>query len=308
MTIQSAAILGRGALGVLYGSFLSPQLPPEQAYFLADPHRVERYRQEKIAVNGTPANLCFKSPKELNKAPDLLIVALKAPVLRQALRSVKDAVDQNTIVVSVMNGISSEDIIAEELGLKKIVHCVAQRMDALFQNNTLTYRTFGELVIGLSPQNRSQTDALQNTVEFFSRTQMPHLVDSNIIHRMWCKWMLNVGVNQTLSVYNGCFEMIHKQGEAREVMIGAMREVLKLSELEGTGLTEKDFNEYLKIIDELNPKGMPSMRQDRLAKRPTEVESFAGTVIDKAARFGLNVPFNEKLYRQVRQFESEYLK
>lgn len=70
---------------MLYGSFLSPQLPPEQAYFLADPHRVERYRQEKIAVNGTPANLCFKSPKELNKAPDLLIVALKAPVLRQAL-------------------------------------------------------------------------------------------------------------------------------------------------------------------------------------------------------------------------------
>ena len=83
-------------------------------------------------------------------------MALKAPVLRQALRLVKDAVDQNTIVVSVMNGISSEDIIAEELGLKKIVHCVAQRMDALFQNNTLTYRTFGELVIGLSPQNRSQ--------------------------------------------------------------------------------------------------------------------------------------------------------
>ena len=151
MTIQSVAILGRGALGVMYGSFLSPQLPSEQTYFLAEPHRVERYRQERIAVNGTPANLCFKSPKELNKAPDLLIVALKAPVLRQALRLVKDAVDQNTIVVSVMNGISSEDIIAEELGLKKIVHCVAQRMDALFQNNTLTYRTFGELVIGLSP-------------------------------------------------------------------------------------------------------------------------------------------------------------
>lgn len=120
MTIQSAAILGRGALGVMYGSFLSPQLPSEQTYFLAEPHRVERYRQERITVNGTPANLCFKSPKELNKAPDLLIVALKAPVLRQALRLVKDAVDQNTIVVSVMNGISSEDIIAEELGLKKI--------------------------------------------------------------------------------------------------------------------------------------------------------------------------------------------
>ena len=43
---------------------------------------------------------------------------------------------------------------------------------------------------------------------FFDRTEMPYVVDKNILHRMWCKWMLNVGVNQTLAVYNDAFFVV----------------------------------------------------------------------------------------------------
>lgn len=85
---------------------------------------------------------------------------------------------------------------------------------------------------------------------------------------MWCKWMLNVGVNQTLAVYNDVFRRVHQEGEARETLKAAMREVLALSQKEGTGLTEQDFRDYLQIIDELNPDGMPSMRQDQAGKTP----------------------------------------
>ena len=65
--------------------------------------------------------------------------------------------------------------------------------------------------------------------------------------------MLNVGVNQTLAVYNDVFRRVHQEGEARETLKAAMREVLALSQKEGTGLTEQDFRDYLQIIDELNP-------------------------------------------------------
>lgn len=85
-----------------------------------------------------------------------------------------------------------------------------------------------------------------------------------------------------------------------------MREVLALSQKEGTGLTNKDFRDYLQIIDELNPDGMPSMRQDRLAKRLTEVDLFAGTVIRKAEKYGLPVPVNRRLYAEIKSFEDSY--
>ena len=135
---------------------------------------------------------------------------------------------------------------------------------------------------------------------------MPYVVDENILHRMWCKWMLNVGVNQTLAVYNDVFRRVHQEGEARETLKAAMREVLALSQKEGTGLTEQDFRDYLQIIDELNPDGMPSMRQDRLAKRLIEVDFFAGTVIQKAEKHALPVPVNRKLYDEIKSFEARY--
>lgn len=304
--IQSAAILGRGALGVMYGDFLSSRMPEGSVYFLGDEKRCERYRAQPLTANGSPCSLLFKSPKDIKKAPDLLIVALKGPALQNALQSIKGLISENTIVISVMNGISSEGIIEEELGTHRIVHCVAQRMDALFQNGLLTYKNFGELVIGLSPEHKDMPEVLDAVVDFFDRTEMPYVVDRNILHRMWCKWMLNVGVNQTLAVYDDVFRRVHQEGDARETLKAAMREVLALSQKEGTGLTEQDFRDYLQIIDELNPDGMPSMRQDRLAKRLTEVDLFAGTVIQKAEKYGLPVPVNHRLYDEIKSFESAY--
>lgn len=304
--IQSVAILGRGALGVMYGDFLSRKYSPESVYFLADADRCNRYRSEKITVNGNPTALSFKSPKQVGSPPDLLIVALKGPALRNALTTVKPCLSKDQIVISVMNGISSEDIIEEELGTHNIIHCIAQRMDALFQEPCLTYKNFGELVIGLTDEHKGAVPALKAVEKFFDKAGMPYKTDDRILHRMWCKWMLNVGVNQTLAVYNDIFRRVHEPGEARETLKGAMREVLLLSQKEGTGLTENDYREYLQIIDELNPDGMPSMRQDRLARRKTEVELFAGTVISKAAKYGLEVPVNRRLYQAIKDFESKY--
>ncbi|HIX14990.1 MAG TPA: hypothetical protein H9740_04570 [Candidatus Hungatella pullicola] len=48
------------------------------------------------------------------------------------------------------------------------------------------------------------------------------------------------------------------------------------------------------------------MRQDALAKRPSEVEMFAGTVRDMAASHGLNVPVNDWLYAKIKEMENSY--
>lgn len=225
----------------MYSDFLTPRMPEGSVYFLADNKRCERYKTQPLTANGRPCSLFFKSPEEVNKAPDLLIVALKGPVLQSVLQSLKGLISENTIVISVMNGISSEDIIEQELGTHRIVHCVAQRMDALFQNGVLTYKNFGELVIGLSPEHKAIPEVLSAVVDFFDKTQMPYVVDENILHRMWCKWMLNVGVNQTLAVYNDVFRRVHQEGEARETLKAAMREVLALSQKRGPDSRNRTF-------------------------------------------------------------------
>ena len=65
---------------------------------------------------------------------------------------------------------------------------------------------------------------------------------------------------------------------------------------EGIDLTEEDFEKDIEILRSLNPEGTPSMRQDVLAGRPSEVELFAGTMLRIAAQHGIDVPVNRRYY------------
>ena len=112
-----------------------------------------------------------------------------------------------------------------------------------------------------------------------------------------------MGVNQACAVYDCCFSGIHAPGEAREAMIAAMREVAAVGRAEGVGLTEEDAAYWLDIIDHLNPEGLPSLRQDVLARRPTEVELFSGTINRLGAAHGIPTPQNERFYAAIKELQ-----
>ena len=67
------------------------------------------------------------------------------------------------------------------------------------------------------------------------------------------------------------------------------------AQLKGKGrLTEDDINAAIELEKTLKPDGYPSMRQDALAGRPTEVDLFAGTVIEMGKKCGIPTPVNQK--------------
>jgi 2-dehydropantoate 2-reductase len=89
-------------------------------------------------------------------------------------------------------------------------------------------------------------------------------------------------------------------------MVSAMQEVIGLSEKEGVYLTQDDLHYWLSILDTLNPEGKPSMQQDMEAKRCSEVELFAGTVLKRSGRYEMSSPTNRMLYDRIKAAESRY--
>ena len=128
----------------------------------------------------------------------------------------------------------------------------------------------------------------------------------DMVRRQWGKLMLNVGINQTVMVFEGDYGTVQKPGKPREIMLAAMREVQKLAALEGYPISDAEFDDWVGLADSLSPAGKPSMRQDGEAHRKSEVELFAGTIIRRAAKFGLDVPVNRWLYDTVKQMEAGY--
>ncbi len=89
-------------------------------------------------------------------------------------------------------------------------------------------------------------------------------------------------------------------------MIAAMGEVAAVGRACGIALTDDDVAYWLDIIDHLNPAGMPSLRQDVLARRPTEVELFSGTINRLGAAHGIPTPQNERFYAAIKELESSF--
>lgn len=60
------------------------------------------------------------SPTEAHGV-DLLIVSLKYCALKDVLKSIQTIVDDHTIVMSLMNGVDSEEIIGEAIGKEHLM-------------------------------------------------------------------------------------------------------------------------------------------------------------------------------------------
>lgn len=301
--IQKIHIIGMGALGLLYGNMIIENGKNKTVQYLMDKKRAQKYSGQKISCNGILKTFDIICEEDATPA-DLLIVAVKATGLEAAIHSMRNSIGPETIIISVLNGIDSEQMIGEKFGFANIIYSVAQGMDAMKFGNEFQFEHSGELRIGAT--EKTNIHAYQRIKAFFDETQIAYTEEENILQRLWSKFMLNVGINQVCIAYGITYGQALTEGEPNRIMIAAMREVIALANAEGIPLTEKDLNNYIQILSKLNPDGMPSMAQDRVNKKYSEAESFAGTVIRLAQKHGLYVPSNRYLFSRVKEIEACY--
>lgn len=299
------SIIGLGAVGIMYAEILSKGLGPEDLRIIADRDRISRYRREGVFCNGKKCDFRYTPPEEAVEPADILLFTTKSTGLVQAAESAKGHVGPDTIILSAVNGITSEEIIGGKLGQDHMLYAVAQGMDATKRGNRLRYTQtgvlcFGDREPGIFSEKTRRAEWLLNSVGF------PIEVADNMRERQWGKLMLNVGLNQTAAVFGENYGGLQKEGKHREIMIAAMREVMAVAEPEGFHLTDRDLAYWLALLDTLNPEGKPSMAQDAEAKRPSEVELFAGTICRLGQKHGIHTPVNDFFYEKIQEMEAGY--
>lgn len=306
MAIEKVSIVGMGSLGLIFGSLLMDRLGRENVQFVMDEKRLKRYSGVERLINGKRYDFNLASGNEEGEPADLLIFAVKSTGLEEAIQTVRNRVSGDTIIISLLNGITSEKIIGEAFGEEKVLYTIAEGMDPIRSGHNLDYTKMGLVRIGIDQETEGKKRKLKEVLELFDRTGFPYILEDDVIQRLWSKFMLNVGVNQVLMIHEGNYDTIQKPGPAREMMIAAMREVVQLAEKESIRITEEDINYYVSLIDSLNPEGMPSMRFDGLNRIKSEVELFSGMVLELGKKHGVPTPINEEIYNRIREIESKY--
>lgn len=302
-SIETVSIIGAGALGAVYAAMLH-DMDPGCVAFVAEGERVERLRREGVIVNGKPYNIPVLSPEDRAAPADLVMVAVKYQHLDDAIRDMKNRVGVETLIISVMNGIESEERIGAIYGMDRVLYAVSVGIDALREGNRVIYTTQGKLFIG-EAANPVLTERVRRVQMLFDRAGIVYETPPDMLRILWWKFMINVGINQASAVLRGPYAVFQAAGEARELMGAAMREVVRLAVKAGVDLSETDIGGFDPYLFRLNPQGKTSMLQDVEAGRKTEVEMFAGQVIELGRCYGVPTPVNQSLFDQIRKIETD---
>lgn len=299
--INRVYISGLGAVGCVYASIIH-DAGSAGLSVIADDERIRRYSREKVTINGRVYNFNYISPDSDNEPADLILIAVKQNNLDESINAIKNFVNESTIILSLLNGISSEEIISRIYGTDRILRSFVVATDSVREGTDVIFRSAGRIVFG-SDEGSVNNDKVMAVKEFFDRTGIAYTVPDDIVREQWWKFMMNVGINQVSAILRAPYGVFHNIKEAQELLKMASMEVLAVAAEKGIKLTIADIEKHLEIFKTLTPEGKTSMLQDVEAGRKTEVEIFSGAVIEMGRELGIPTPVNDMLFRMIRTLE-----
>ena len=299
--IEKVGIIGAGAMGSFYASKFY-EMDSQCVSLIARGERFEKLKKNGLVVNGKAYPFRVVNPDEHRESPDLVIVAVKHHHLPQAIEDLRNLVGPDTQILSVMNGIDSEESIGSVYGMDRVLYGVALGIDAVRSHNSVTYSKEGILFFG-EAKNNPPSDRVVAVKEIFDRAGIVSDVPEDMIRVLWRKFMINVGVNQISAVLRAPYGVFVRVKEAGELMEAAMREVIAIAETAHVDLREDDIKDWYHVMSNLSPTGKTSMLQDVEAGRKTEVEMFAGRVIQMGRQYGIPTPVNDLVFKIVKVLE-----
>ena len=291
--IEHVAILGAGALGSYFATkfFDAPGLT---TVLIARGERHERLSRHGLVVNERPYMIPVIDPDGVTAPLDLILVALKYHHLPAAVPDLKNLLGPDTTIISVMNGLDSEEIIGAVYGMEKLLYAVSVGIDALREGNQVTYGNPGVLYFG-EAENADPSPQVRRVQAALDQAVIPYEIPVDMMRILWWKFMVNVGMNQASAVMRAPYGLFQTSAEARAVMDMLMHEVIALAQAVGVNLGQQDVADWVPIMNKLLPTGKTSMLQDIEAGRKTEVEMLAGKVVELGQAHGVPTPVNEAM-------------
>jgi 2-dehydropantoate 2-reductase len=301
--IQRVAILGAGAMGAYFATrFYESGF---DTCLVARGERSEKLAKNGLTVNGKKYVFPVVDPDSAGSPVDLILVALKHHHLQEAARGLDRLVGDSTVILSVMNGLESEEILGAMYGMDKLVYAISLGIDAVRVGNDVTYTAPGTHYFG-EAHNETLSPRVKDIQAAFEKAGINYKTPDDMLYWLWWKFMVNVGVNQASAVTRMSYAAFQTDPVAQQLMESLMREAVALAQAAGIAINESDIANWYPVLNRLSPQGKTSMLQDIEARQKTEVEVFAGRAITLGKQYNIPTPVNETVFRIIKLLEKGY--
>ncbi len=303
------AVVGAGPMGATMAAFLARASHHVVVLDIAHQH-IQAIRQDGIIVGGivdlhARVEQAFTRISALaGQKVDVLFVSVKAPILHVLVPRLKDVLPSHTVLVSLQNGMDTEQVLADAFGEHRTLRIVANYAGALAGPGRaqMTFFNKPNYIGPVAPAGRPVSVEL---AQIISSCGLETAHSDHIRRFVWEKVILNVALSPLCALTGQLMKEAMTDPATLALVKDILREGIAVAKADGHSFPG-DFLQF--CLDYLGNAGFhkPSMMVDVQAGRRTENEFLSGKVVEYGRRLGVETPVNDTIYRLIKGRESTF--
>jgi 2-dehydropantoate 2-reductase len=298
-------IVGPGAMGCLFAARL------KKAGFDAtlldyNEERAEQINEQGIVVEGVTGEYTAKVPTVaggISERPDLVLLCVKSYKTREASQTIQPWLDQDTVVVTLQNGVGNVEILEEVFGKERVLGGVTAEAATLLGPGKIRHAGQGETIIGPGGDPNSLTEKL---ISFLSQAGFKSRSVDKVDDLIWGKLIINVGINALTAITRLKNGLLPQFDGTRLVMEEAVKEAVAVARAKNIQLPYPDPLGRVIEVCGATAGNIASMLQDVLKERMTEVDAINGAIVREGRTTGIPTPVNLTLTSLVEAIQETY--
>ena len=225
------------------------------------------------------------------------IISTKSTGLNSAIKYIKNFVGEKTIIISLVNGISSENKIVKKYPQAKVLRSYFIGHSAIRKDYSVIQDGVGKIVFEQNP----------DLEYFFEKNNIDFETSKDIEYSQWLKLGVNIILNQLSGIYKTNVGDLRKKKEYKILSEKLLEEVKNVAEKHGVKNLENYKEEVFMLANSVADDGITSMLQDIISERKTEVDIFSGEIIKLGKKYQIKTTCNEEIYTKIKEMEREFL-
>ena len=298
-------VIGSGAISSLYAGYLAKG-GIDVTMVARNAEVAERIKKEGLRIEGIRGEHTIQIPVVTDvgddSQADLVLICVKAYDTAGAVEQHAKLFGENTLAVTVQNGIGNVEEVTQRIGEKNVLAGTTTMGAFVAGPGVVNHAGEGETTIGEVQGGKSERAA--QIAERLTAAGLPTKVSENINVLLWTKLCINVAINPMtalLRVRNG---VLAEHEETRSIMLAGVDETVALARKLGIELEGETLRARVIEVAQLTAKNKSSMLVDSLKGKRTEIGYINSAVARLGREHGVPTPVNDVLANLVSALEA----
>jgi 2-dehydropantoate 2-reductase len=304
---STVVVLGAGAMGCLFGARLAES---GHRVTLVDvrAEQVDAINAGGLTVDDHDGSrvvrVAASLPGGVAGHADFVVLFTKAFASDAALAGAIRAIGPDTWILTLQNGLGHVEKIKKYVDSRRIVvGTTTIPSDAV---GLAHVHTRGSGTTKIMSVEGGVTDRLRALAAALTSAGLPCEISERVWESIWEKLAFNAAMNSLTAVTGLTVGQVGRSPAGAALADRVAEEVIAVAHRQDIAADLAVVRREIATAFREHVTHKPSMLQDVLAKRPTEIEHINGAVAREAARLGMSVPSTETLYQLVRMLEQAY--